>query len=70
MVRTVDIRVEYGGVPTFIGLWVGQRVDYTFEPRGGVGATTVTQIGGTIPDGLAFAAQRLSGTPTRRSCAR
>jgi len=62
---TCPINVQMGGIPTFIGLWRGQRVNYTFAPTGCVAPTTVTMTGGTLPVGLSMVGGTLVGYPTR-----
>jgi len=62
---TRPINVQMGGIPTFIGLWRGQRVNYTFSPKGCVAPTTVTMTGGTLPAGLSLVGNTLVGYPTR-----
>jgi len=61
---TCPINVQMGGIPTFIGLWRGQRVNYTFSPKGCVAPVNMT-YGGTLPAGLSLVGNTLVGYPTR-----
>jgi subtilisin family serine protease len=63
---TLTVDVNYGNLPSRMHLWIGQRVDYLFDPTGGAGAVTVTLTGGSLPPGLSLAANRLTGEPTQR----
>jgi subtilisin family serine protease len=63
---TVQINVDYGGVPEEIYLWEGQRVDYLFAPVGGANPATVTFAGGSLPSGLSLSGNRLTGYARKR----